>query len=84
MYDVRYPCDPTHASVAYPERSGGVNVNSPFVELYDRAAVPAAAVVTLDCGGTTGLLRIRETPLVAFQSALTCAAGMVGLLVRLL
>ena len=59
-------------------------MNSPFVELYDRAAVPAAAVVTLGCRGTTGLLRITETPLVAFQSALTCAAGIVGLLERLL
>ena len=61
-----------------------MNVNSPFVELYDRAAVPAAAVVTLDCGGTTGLFKITPTPLVAFQSELICAAGIVGLLERLL
>jgi len=30
-------------------RSGGVNVNSPFVELYASAAVPTAVVVTLGC-----------------------------------
>ena len=73
MYDVRYE-----------ERSGGVNVNSPFCELYVRVDVPTAVKVTLGSGGTKGLFNITATPLDAFQSEFTCAAGIVGLLVRVL
>ena len=77
-----YPLVVTYVSVANDERSGGVNVNSPLAVLYARAADPAAAVVTLGCAGTTGLFSITPRPLDAFQSAFTCAAGIVGLLVK--
>ena len=67
------------------EIDAGVNVNSPFAPLYERLPPPeAAAVVTLGSGGTEGLLRITATPPLAFQSEFTCAAGILGLLVRLL
>ena len=48
VYDVKYPLVVTNDCVAYDERSGGVNVNSPLPLFYVRAAVPADAVVTLD------------------------------------
>ena len=70
--------------VRYEERSGGVKVNSPFCALYVRVDDPAAVKVTLGSGGTTGLFKITATPLDAFQSEFTCAAGIVGLLVRVL
>ena len=57
-------------------------VNCPLAELNDSAAVPADAVTTLLNGGTTGLFKIAETPLLEFQSAFTCADGIVGLFVK--
>ena len=71
MYDVRKL-----------ERSGGVYVNCPLAALNVSDGLPAAAVVTLDRGGTTGLFKIAETPLLEFQSAFTCAEGIVGLFVK--
>ena len=47
VYDVKYPLEVTYVSVAYDERSGGVNVNYTLPLLYARAAVPTDAVVTL-------------------------------------
>ena len=61
-----------------------VNVNSPLAALYVRVDPPGAVRVTLGCCGTTGLLRILVTPPDAFQSDGTCAAGIVGVFVRLL
>ena len=60
-----------------------MKVNCPLPELYDSAAVPAVSVVTLGKGGTEGLFKITATPPLAFQSEFTCAAGIVGLFVRL-
>ena len=57
-------------------------MNSPLAELNTRDGLPADAVVTLDKGGTTGLFKIAEEPLLEFQSEFTCAAGMVGLFVK--
>ena len=58
-------------------------VNCPLPPLKVREGVPAEFTTRLVRGGTVGLFNITATPLDAFQSAFTCAAGMVGLLDRL-
>ena len=60
----------------------GIQNADVVTHLNDSAAVPADAVTTLLNGGTTGLFKIAETPLLEFQSGFTCADGIVGLFVK--